>query len=74
VKKLMRCGECGERKFERVNVKGKFFSPFREYQKVLVTTDLILPVCQNCGNYGLENDDGSKIDRAIEESLRHINV
>jgi hypothetical protein len=70
MKKSMRCGECGERKFERVNVKGKFSAPYREHTKVLVTTDLMLSVCQNCGNYAVENDDAAKIDRAMEESLR----
>ena len=70
MKNSMRCGECGEKKLERVNVNGKFSAPYLDYPRAYLTTDLILPVCQNCGNHGIENNDAENIDHAMEESVR----
>jgi DNA-binding transcriptional regulator YiaG len=66
----LRCGECGERKFEQKNVKGQFSTPWRDFPRAFLTQDLHLPVCGNCGNYAIEGDEAEQLDAAIEASVR----
>lgn len=66
----LRCGECGERKFERKNVKGQFSAPWRDFSRAYLTKDLSLLTCGGCGNYAIIDDDAKKIDESIEASIR----
>lgn len=66
----LRCGECGDRKFERKNVKGQFSAPWRDFSRAYLTKDLNLLICGNCGNYAIVDDDAKKIDESIESSIR----
>jgi DNA-binding transcriptional regulator YiaG len=66
----LRCGECGERRFERQNVKGQFSTPWRDFPHAYLTKDLRLLVCGNCANYAIDDDDADQIDLAMDASVR----
>lgn len=68
--KNLRCGECGLKAFEHVDVKGKFAIPWRDYPRAYLTKSLILPVCQNCENYAHSGEESALIDEAIEASIK----
>ena len=64
----MRCGACGCKDLDLENACGKGF-PYKEYEKVILTVDLMLPTCCNCGNILLKADDCQRLDEAIIKSL-----
>jgi hypothetical protein len=66
----LRCGECGERKFTETNVRGQFSAPWRDFPRAYLTQDLTLPVCGNCGNYAIVDDEAERIDAALDASVR----
>jgi len=66
----LRCGECGERKFKRQNVKGKFSAPWRDFPCAYLTKNLDLLICGNCDNYAIIDDDADKMDVAMDASVR----
>ena len=66
----LRCGECGERKFEEQNVRGKFSAPWRDFPRAYLTKDLLLPICANCGNYAIVDDEAERMDETMEASVR----
>lgn len=66
----LRCGECGQRKFEEKCVNGEFSSPWRDFPRAYLTQSLVLPICTNCGNYAIVDDEAERIDVALEASVR----
>ena len=66
----LRCGECGEKKFEARNVRGDFYAPWRDFPRAYLTKDLVLPVCGNCGNYAIVDDEAERMDLAMDASVR----
>ena len=67
----LRCGECGKRRFEQQNVKGKFSSPWRDFPRAFLTKDLTILVCNNCGNYAIVGNDAGNVDQAMTASVRN---
>lgn len=68
--KNRRCPECGEKAFERVNVKDKFEVTWKDYKSVPIIVDLDLWVCQSCSNHAATAEDIKNIDQAAETSIR----
>ena len=58
------------KKFEARNVRGDFYTPWRDFPRAYLTKDLVLPVCGNCGNYAIVDDEAERIDLAMEASVR----
>jgi DNA-binding transcriptional regulator YiaG len=65
----LRCGECGERKFHRQNVRGKFSTPWRDFPRAYLTKDLSILVCAQCNNYAIAGDDAERMDLAMNASV-----
>jgi len=68
--KNRRCPECGEKAFERINVKDKFEAAFKDYKSVPIIVDLELWFCQSCGNHAATAEDIKNIEQAAETSIR----
>ena len=65
----MRCGNCGSQIIALRNAKGRGF-PYMEYDNVILTVDIDLHTCLECGNIVLLSSDCIKLDNAIEKTLK----
>lgn len=69
----MRCGACGCRELEMKSAKGKRFS-YKSHERVLLLVDVDLMSCTNCPNVILRNGDCKRLDNAIEETLKIMEI
>ena len=67
-----RCGSCGEKAFEYQNVKGTTRSTWKRFKDIVITRDLDLWVCQNCGERGMTRGDAKRSDEIMEASLKDV--
>jgi hypothetical protein len=65
----MICGECGCKDMEYKNQNGRASFPYKEHEAVLITEDLFLQECPQCGNLGVKGSECELIDDAIEKTL-----
>ena len=68
--KHLRCGECGNKAFENLDVKNKLAIAWHDFPKAYLTKSLVLPVCQKCGNHAQTAGDAARIDEAMESSVK----
>lgn len=64
----MRCGNCGNRNFKRLNVKGRYF-PHLSHDKLLLKKDVYLNVCMDCDNTVMFGGDSDVLSNALDQSL-----
>ncbi len=65
-----RCGGCGAKAYARKNVKGWRDSPWKDFPGVLLTVDLVLWACRECGETASGPGDPERTDEAVEASVR----
>ena len=63
------CGTCGEGNFRETNVRGKSF-PFKDEPAVSVGEDVILPVCDACGEMRLDAHQTEAFSSALGRSYK----
>lgn len=64
------CGECGAKEYSKQIIHGKWNKPWKDFPSVFLTRELELWVCGSCGSHAITPGDSSKIDKAIEDSIR----
>jgi hypothetical protein len=65
-----RCGECGQKGYEKLAIKGHWRKPWKDFPSIFLTKDLEIWICSNCGAYASASSDAAKIDEAVESSIR----
>jgi|GEM_PF-4897679 len=65
----MRCGECGNRKFKLINIKGTFH-PWKDYSRVELLNDQEVLACDVCGNQIFDSAALEALDLNIVESIK----
>lgn len=63
--KAVRCGACGKGIFKPTNVNGQSF-PHRDEPAVLLTVDIMIPVCTACGEMRETMAHAAALDAALE--------
>lgn len=67
--KARACGNCGEGMLRPTNVAGMAME-YRDDPAVRVRTQVVLPVCDVCGDMALNAEQTEALDAALEESYR----
>ena len=65
-----RCGECGEKSYQLMTISGQWQKVWKDYPSVFLTQNLELWVCTSCKSHAITPGDATKIDKAIEASIR----
>jgi transcriptional regulator with XRE-family HTH domain len=65
-----RCGGCGAKAYARKNVRGWRDSPWKDFPGYLLTVDLVLWTCGECGETASVSGDPERTDEAVEASIR----
>ncbi len=65
-----RCGECGEKAYERRAIRGHWKKPWKDFPSVFLTKQLELWVCRACKSHAVSSADAIRIDEAIDASVR----
>lgn len=70
----LRCGNCGYRKIELKNAKGRYFV-WKTYNKIKLLVDCELPICGNCDEiiFRIWSKDSKKLDIALSKSEEFYN-
>lgn len=67
--KVRACGNCGEGMLRATNVAGVAME-YRDDPAVRIRGELVLPVCDVCGDMALDAAQTAALDTALEESYR----
>ena len=66
-KKVRSCGSCGMGTMWLTNVRGTTMD-HRDDPSVRIRTDLLLPVCDTCGDMAIDGSQSQALDAALEEA------
>jgi hypothetical protein len=63
------CGSCGEGMLRPTSITGTTME-YRDDPRVRIRRDLVLPVCDACGDMALDEEQTIALDDALEEAYR----
>lgn len=64
------CGGCGEGLLRPTNIAGTVMQ-HRDDPRVRIRRDLVVPVCDVCGDMALDDAHTTALDEALEDAYRH---